>query len=75
MARHFHPLKIVMAYRLGHGKSTYRCTTSASVMELKNWFSADCSALRYWESGTEGGRVSVVSGDRNRIEFQLELAI
>ena len=55
-----YPPKIVMAYRRGHGKSTYRCTTSAQCHGTKTGPVPDCSALRYWESGTEGERVSVI---------------
>ena len=55
--------------------SAYRFTTSAQCHGTKTGSVPDCSALRYWESGTEGGRVSVISEDRNRVEFQLDLVI
>ena len=48
--------------------SAYRFTTSAQCHGTKTGSVPDCSALRYWESGTEGERVSVISGDRNRVE-------
>ena len=59
-----YPPKIVMAYRRGHGKSTYRFTTSAQCHGTKTGSVPDCSALRYWESVTEGEWVSVISGAR-----------
>ena len=75
MARHFHPLKIVMAYRLGHGKSTYRCTTSTQCHGTKKLVQCRLLSATVLGIGHGGGRVSVVSGDRNRVEFQLNLVI
>ena len=75
MARHFHPLKIVMAYRLGHGKSTYRCTTSAQCHGTKKLVQCRLLSATVLGIGHGGGKSKCCQWRSNRVEFQLDLVI